>query len=156
MSDLLAFDFGSAAPAWTEPTIPDAVIADAVASVATVARCREGVAKIADAPIPAWSSKGPWNRLVRDAKTFSDLWLERAVECGWSVNEMFGMNPKPDARRVDLLGLVPLISGRDILALDAFSAVIRNPIGDAGRYYLGFDRSAAVPLWDVVKGRAGR
>lgn len=131
-----------------------AVDARSVATVASVATCREGVRKLAALPQPGGIGPLEWKTLVADAQMFERCWLEQAVACGWTVEEMFGCPPRPASSRVDCMGIVPLLGGFPIGELDERSATIVTRRQVIQRYYLypwpgsyRFDRSAAAPIW---------
>jgi hypothetical protein len=109
----------------------------------------EGFARLDLAsPAPGFSDER-WRRLVDDGGRFLDQWAKEAAVLGWSPLDVFGVHPSAPAARYDAMGLVPLISGGEVVALTKTSATIR---GRSGRelVYLRRTGSGAVALWDLA------
>jgi hypothetical protein len=93
-------------------------------------------------------SEGRWHGLINDAGIFLDNWANEGAALGWSAADVFGVDAVAPAARFDCLGLVPLISGGAVVAIDANCASIRTAAGGILRYR----RTAlgnAVPVWQL-------
>lgn len=117
----------------------------------------EGIERLEQALRPPEWSEAAWYTLLKDMRTLADKWLDIALACGWSVTDLFGAPPY--GRRVDLCGVAMLLGGRPVESIDADRIVIGNDRGAPNVFYRHspgcsepFDRSAAVPIWDVICG----
>ena len=120
-------------------------------TVATVAAWETGVARLHPRRVPAGASPREWAENVRDAVSLMRLWGKDLHDAGWSTLDVFGMEPNQAHRRLDRLGLVSLIMGGMIEAIDSDSASIL--IGkDRLTYRRGPRTSGAVPIWAVRMG----
>jgi hypothetical protein len=95
--------------------IPDEWLAGA-ARLPTMAQPR-------DYPAPAW------RQLMIDAERFLDLWGTQAASLGWQDWELFGCYRKAPWGRIQGMGLVLLLRGKDVAALTATVAVLHAGIG---------------------------
>lgn len=179
MSHFDLFDTGSTADGWSDKPAPT----QSVASVASVAerpppnpeQVRKPVFERLEAPIlspaekvrsairelsyiqrPAGSSFRRWATLLADLQDFADSGLQKALGKGWSLHDLFSVPRSPDARRVDCVGLVPLLNGRPVQVIDANHAEIANRIGPPNTFYRlapgcshPFDRNGGALIWDV-------
>jgi hypothetical protein len=103
-------------PRVSEPAgIPDEWLAGA-ARLPTMARTR-------DYPAPAW------RQLMIDAERFLDLWGTQAASLGWQDWELFGCHRRAPWGRIQGMGLVLLLRGKDVAALTATEAVLHAGIG---------------------------
>ncbi len=143
------------APETAENRHSQAEAPESVASVASVADCRAGVGLLASLPPFEYIPRADWDTLVADAEAFERMWLDEAIEKGWSLLEMFGCNrrPFPLARRLDLDGLVVSLNGRTIESIAADHAVIRERRNTL-RFFRTFDFRGAVPIWVAYAGGA--
>jgi len=124
---------------------------ESVASVASVARCREGVARMQQMRVPPAFGKAEWVLFIDDCRAFLAEWIDEAMTIGWTANELFGWPSSPYARRLDLRGLVTLLRGRRVAALNSRAAVISNRIGPPNVFRRDFDLSTARLAWDVFE-----
>ena len=117
------------APLWPPPGfpqvsapagIPDEWLAGA-ARLPTMARTR-------DYPAPAW------RQLMIDAERFLDLWGTQAASLGWRDWELFGCHRRAPWGRIQGMGLVLLLRGKEIAALTATEAVLHAGIGARQTY----------------------
>uniref|UniRef100_UPI0035CAD6C8 hypothetical protein n=1 Tax=uncultured Sphingomonas sp. TaxID=158754 RepID=UPI0035CAD6C8 len=122
-----------------------------VADVASVAGWEHGVATLVEGRVPLGIGRIEWKRLVLDARQVMRLWGRDLHKAGWSVCDVFGVEPNMSHRRVDRLGLVAFVSGGEVEAIDSDTAVTRH-----GKSRLTFDRrlrgAGSVPLWAVSGG----
>lgn len=120
-----------------------------VAGVATVAEWRRGVEEMATAsPVPEISCAN-WRRLVSDASSVIELWGDDAVRLGWTTLDLFGTPRNRGCRRVDCLGLVQLLKGRQIQQIDRFTALI-GPYPSQQTYDRRLRAPGAVAFWEVL------
>jgi hypothetical protein len=76
-----------------------------------------------------------WRQCVQDGSKFLARWGEQAEAMGWSSADLFGLHtpparPHPSYSRLsryDCVGLCWLLEGREVIALTADTATIRNP-----------------------------
>ena len=61
-----------------------------------------------------------------------------------------GFTRSRPAARYDGMGLVALIGGGEVIAIDRTSATIQKPGGSCLTYYLRRPRPGAVPVWELV------
>jgi len=120
---------------------PDGVPADWVQGVADL---------LAMPPHPDWPEVG-WKTLQEDALTFLKDWAAQAHALGWGVLDLFGVHSVAPHARLDGMGLVPLLSGRPVLALTEDSAAIGAESGGT----LTFRRHRAWPpgrclVWELA------
>lgn len=139
----------SATPTWDDETPQKQPDTESVASVASVAKCREGIARMAALPCPLTMERRAWITLVDDFQAFAAEWLDHALTIGWTPTDLFGWHRNPAAHRVDQRGLVTFVAGRPVDAVEPDRAVIRNRIGPPNVFYRNFDRPLAKLAWDV-------
>jgi hypothetical protein len=72
----------------------------------------------APADVPA----ARWHRCIRDAVEFLDEWGEAAVSLGWSVDDLFGLDPVAPLARYDNMGMLWLLKGERVIALTSTEA----------------------------------
>jgi hypothetical protein len=88
---------------------------------------------------------GRWRQAVADGETFLARWDERALGLGWTVDDLFGLNPLAPLLRYDAMGLLWLLRGRSVVALTSESAAIENPNG-AICVYRRYNKPTVGPL----------
>ncbi|WP_448952104.1 hypothetical protein [Labrys neptuniae] len=76
-----------------------------------------------------------WERAKLDAVEFLADWGERAAELGWTAQELFGLHPVAPLTRYDVMGLVWLLNGKEVSAIDERTATI----GATTYYRSGFN-----------------
>ena len=99
-------------------------------------------------PIDGFSPEA-WRHLIDDSGVFLDRWSGEAVGLGWTVADVFGVDPTAPAARFDRMGLVPLIRGGAVVAIDANSATIQTRTGGTLRYRRANVAGEAAPLWEI-------
>jgi hypothetical protein len=110
----------------------------------------EGFARLClHPPAPGFSPRR-WQQLIEDGGRFLDRWGSEAAGLGWTALDVFGVHARAPAVRYDAAGLVPLISGGEIVAIMADRATIRG-WGGGLLTYLRRPRSGAVALWELVE-----
>jgi hypothetical protein len=107
---------------------------------------------------PALVDVARWQRCVRDGSKFLARWGEQAESLGWSSADLFGLHmppakPHPSYNRLsryDCTGLVWLLEGREVLALTADTASVRNPKTGTVTVFRKNNRPALGPLGDSL------
>ena len=97
--------------------------------VAMVAAWADGVARLAAMPPPCTYPAHAWQQLTVDAERFLDSWAAQAHRLGWPGWEIFGCHRRAPWGRIQGMGLVVLLHGRELAALTATEAVIRTRTG---------------------------
>jgi hypothetical protein len=88
-----------------------------------------GVSRLSAMPPPHSYPKHAWKQLIVDAERFLGDWAEQAAALGWPASELFGCHRRAPWGRVQAMGLVLLLHGRELAALTAAEAVIRTRTG---------------------------
>lgn len=65
-----------------------------------------------------------WERAKEDAAEFLADWGDQAAELGWTTEELFGLHPVAPLTRYDAMGLVWLLNGKEVSAIDESTARI--------------------------------
>lgn len=126
----------------------EAITKAGVASVASVALWNEGIERLSRARRPESIEPRAWNMLVADARMLAQLWGAEFAAHGWSTLDIFGVTPQPKGRRLDIIGLISLLHGRPVDAVDADTATIRNVRGAPNRFYRRLRAAGAVAVWE--------
>ena len=100
---------------------------------------------------PTGFTQDRWQRLIDDGGRFLDRWGAEAARLEWQAEDVFGVHPVVPSARHDLMGLVPLIGGGDVVSITADRATIRRGTG-AELTVLRQAVDGAVAVWDVVAG----
>lgn len=98
-----------------------------------------------------------WRLTVEDGRRFLARWGERAEALGWTARDLFGLhavpdNPAPTYRRLsryDETGLIWLLRGRQVVALNGGAAAIEHPTG-AITVYGKHNKPAIGPFGDSL------
>ena len=75
-----------------------------------------------------------WTQLLADAERFLDRWGFQAARLGWPAWELFGCHRHAPWGRIQGMGLVLLLRGRELVAVTAAEAVIRTRTGARQTY----------------------
>ena len=91
-------------------------------------------------------SEMQWRKIIDGAGQFLDCWGAQAASLAWDVADVFGLDPRAPRNRYDAMGLVFLIGGGRVTALDERSATIQR-----GRSILTYTRCirAGVCVWEL-------
>jgi hypothetical protein len=92
-----------------------------------------------------------WAQFVRDARRFLAEWGAEAARLGWSAEDIFGVHPLAPEARYDVMGIVPLIRGNEVVAISEQRATIRTPGGGHMTYYRHRPNSGAVAVWELLQ-----
>jgi hypothetical protein len=106
---------------------------------------------------PALIPLARWRQCVEDGRRFLAKWGEQAEALGWSSADLFALyqpaKPHPCYSRLsryDATGLIWLLEGREVIALTADTATIKNPVSGAITVFRKNNRPAYGPLGDSV------
>jgi hypothetical protein len=89
----------------------------------------EAFARLDLMPRPATLPEKRWREIIDDGGRFLDRWGRYAAELGWSEQDVFGADPLVAVRVLERVGLVPMIMGGTVKALERGRAVTRLPCG---------------------------
>jgi hypothetical protein len=76
-----------------------------------------------------WLSHEQWRGLLTDAENFLTRWGGAAQLLGWTSLDLFGVHPSAPAARFDVMGLIPILNGAEVLALTSQTATMRRLSG---------------------------
>ena len=108
----------------------------------------EGYARLLRLPCPTGITPERWKQIIDDGGHFIDRWAATAAQIGWTTCEVFGISPKAPDHRLDMSGLVPLLTGQKVLALTAEAATIDAGRQTSLRIFPRID-DGAVPIWEM-------
>jgi hypothetical protein len=97
---------------------------------------------------------------ISDGRAFIRQWGEAAQRLGWDSRDLFGLHqplerPHPSYNRLsrcDCTGLCWLLQGKEVIALTADTATIRNPAMGGLTTYRRFNKWALGPVADSLHG----
>jgi hypothetical protein len=100
-----------------------------------------------------------WQQCVDDGRAFLSRWGEQAEALGWTARDLFGLQtppakPHPSYSRLsryDETGLCWLLDGREVVALTADTATVRNPKTSNLTVYRRHNKPALGPLGDGLE-----
>ena len=87
------------------------------------------------AACPQGVDKARYEEAKSDAKAFLAEWGVRAEELGWQPDDLFGLHERAPLVRYDHMGLIWLLHGRKVTAINPDSATIRSSSGGAVTFY---------------------
>jgi hypothetical protein len=108
----------------------------------------EGLRRLAAAEPVAGFSCNRWQQLIEDGRELLGDWGEQAARLGWTAEDLFGVHPTAPATRYDVVGLAPLLMGRQVSVMTVDRAIIATRSGSMLTYRRG--QPGAVLLWDLV------
>jgi TubC N-terminal docking domain len=114
-----------------------------VPPVELVASWVAGVARLATMAPPRTYPAHAWQQLITDAGRFLDGWAQQAAALGWPDWALFGCHRHAPWGRVQGMGLVPLLHGRQLAALTAMEALVRKVVPHQDALTLAYRRSIA-------------
>ena len=108
---------------------------------------------------PAYIPVERWQQAVEDGRSFLHKWGEQAELLDWDSRDLFALDtppadPHPSYSRLsryDNTGLCWLLQGKEVIAITADIATIRNPSTGAITVYRHFNKPALGPLGDSLK-----
>lgn len=100
-------------------------------------------AEIVEGPVRFPSDPHRWHTVVDGALVFADQWASKAHALGWTVVELFGLDPIAPAARLDTRGLAFLLgNSARVVAIDSAGADIVTAQGSRQRFYRKQRRAA--------------
>jgi hypothetical protein len=128
------------------------------ASTGVLTEWSEGVALLREASSTRGYPPHAWQQLIIDAEGFLGHWGPQAARLNWLTWELFGCHRRAPWHRLDGMGLVLLLRGKELAALTGSEAVIRTATG-AHQTYRRKPRDPLHPaerclVWDLG-GRQG-
>lgn len=123
-----------------------------VADVASVANWSEGVATLSRGRCPDGLTPETWREIQLDARLVLQNWGTDLLALGWSTLDVFGVNRDPRHRRLDIPGLVYVLHGRPVEAIDRDTALIRATKTDTLTFHRRLVADGGVPVWSWVGG----
>ena len=90
---------------------------------------RRGIERLGSMRPPPSYPERAWTELLADAERFLERWGMQAARLGWPAWELFGCHRQAPFGRIQGMGLVLLLRGRELVALTADEAVIRTATG---------------------------
>ncbi len=85
-----------------------------------------GVANLLTMAAPTPQTAERWMVLREDSYRFLSGWAARAHRLGWTDFDVFGVHHTHPWARLDRLGLIPLLQGREVAALSEDQASIKT------------------------------
>lgn len=112
---------------------------------------REGYALLCSKPCPDDYRPVEWRQLINDTTAFMATWASQCSKLGWTLNDVFGVNPRSPVTRHDCAGLLPLLKGCKIVALTAEAATLETATGARQRYYRRLHETSEPikPIWTI-------
>ena len=100
---------------------------------------------------PASFTEARWEQILDDGGRFADAWGKQAAALGWSPVDAFGVSPYAPEVNPGASGLVLLLEGHSVIALDADTATIDCGRGVTQRFYRSSGgREGSKPLWSLA------
>ena len=107
---------------------------------------------------PAHISVERWQQAVEDGRSFLHNGASRPMRSDWDSRDLFGLDippadPHPSYSRLsryDNTGLCWLLQGKEVIAMTADTATIRNPSTGAITIYRRFNKPALGPVGDSL------
>lgn len=93
-----------------------------------------------------------WKQLLSDAGAFVEKWGSPAAALGWQPTDAFGVSPDAPDVRLDGMGLVPLLQGRNVCALTQDTARIDCGGGTTSTFTRKTMAADAILLWNLKNG----
>ena len=91
---------------------------------------------ISNSPAPGDFDAARWQETLDGMAAFCAEWGRRAAALGWQVPELFSLDDRAPAARVDQRGLaVSLAGGARVVGIDADGADVEMPSGSHLRFY---------------------
>ena len=87
---------------------------------------KRGVERLGSMRPPPSYPERAWTELLADAERFLERWGMQAARLGWPAWELFGCHRQTPFGRIQGMGLVLLLRGRELVALTHGDAVIRT------------------------------
>lgn len=89
----------------------------------------EGMARLAEADVPANVSPSLWRARMRAGLAFAKEWGGMAHACGWSEAELFALHPAAPLIRFDAMGAAFLSCSAVVVAVTDAAITLRGEAG---------------------------
>jgi hypothetical protein len=109
----------------------------------------QGVARLTAMSVPMGTPEERWQLFVDDSWRFMNTWAVTASQLGWTPEDLFGVCRSGPTKRVDLAGLLWLMNGRELAAIDAHGVAIRCATGSIQTYRPARTSVERVLAWDL-------
>ena len=106
------------------------------------------LAELRERNCPDWMTSTRWTEMLSDGDVFLDRWGDISRRLGWTALDLFGVHPTAPAERFDVMGLLPILQGAEVVALTAQAATFRRRSG-AILTYRRADQTGAVCITKV-------
>lgn len=126
-------------------------MAPPVADVASVANWTAAIDRAARRGCPPAMADAAWRGLLMDARMTVQNWGSDLITLGWSTLDVFGGPLQPQHRRIDVAGLVVMLRGRPVEAIDRDTALIRATPRDTLTFHRALIGVGGIPFWDWVE-----
>jgi hypothetical protein len=102
---------------------------------------------------PEGISSDRWRRVLEATRVFMGSWAAEAARLGWSDLDVFGCHATRPDRRFDCMGLMLLLEGCEIVAIDERGAELSTGGDTRQRFRRRPMPPEAVPLPSLAKKR---
>lgn len=106
-----------------------------------------GVLWINSMPAPRAFPERRWIQFQADAVIFASSWGRQAIDAGWKAAELFGLSSGAPWYNWRGFGVIPMLNGSTITAIDANIITITTETGATQRYRRRSTWDDAVPAW---------
>jgi hypothetical protein len=116
----------------------------------------EGLERLRCTQPPKGYHPDRWVASVKCAVRLASDWASIALQVGWSIEELFGLDPDAPDTRLDVKGLAfSLTDNQSVVAITSQAATIRcTKTGAILRFYRTIGATRSIPAWELD--RAGR
>ena len=115
----------------------------------------EGYAALRAMPPPPGFPLDRWRGIIEATGTFLGCWAAEAIRCGWSNLDVFGCHDTAPTARRDAMGLLMLLDGCEVAAIDAEGADLVTISSVRQRFRRRPLPPETVALWELA-GRANK
>jgi hypothetical protein len=108
-----------------------------------------GLAQLKRCP-PLWGDRLEWTELVASLRAFEERWGKIAESAGWSLLQLYGLDPDAPRARVGRMGAAFLacMPGRQVIAVDDRAITVVTRTASRLRIFRG-DGAGAVLAWEL-------
>ena len=108
----------------------------------------EGLARLLSSPPPSGVIPSLWHDRLNRAARFCDIWAAKASACGWSAEDLFGMNPLAPLSRYDSMGAA--FFGADSEVIDVTADAVIFEVANGVRQRVGKRPNPQPPVWTMA------
>lgn len=110
-----------------------------------------GVVSLQNMPAPTNFPECRWGQFQADAVAFAGSWSQQSFDAGWTAVELFGLSSTIPWYNWGSFGVVPMLNGHAISAIDADVITITTKTGAVQRHRRRAIWYDAVPAWGIGK-----